>query len=206
LLNGKANKNDIPTDYLPLSGGEMTGAVMITADSKLKIDNLNKRAILSSPLYNFGKFYVIGHRMTGNMYETQYHPNIYIDNDGELHIDNKNVYANGFYIGSKRVLVQGDVDDKADKSELNSYIQYSAISNDLTDNSTSKVASAYSANRLRTLINNLASNFSEVQKQYVKNATIEDDVLTITKHDDYGDSTITFKGGGGTKVVWEVWE
>jgi hypothetical protein len=203
--NDLSDKPNIPTDYLPLSGGEMTGAVMITADSKLKIDNLNKRAILSSPLYNFGKFYVIGHRMTGNMYETQYHPNIYIDNDGELHIDNKNVYANGFYIGSKRVLVQGDVDDKADKSELGSYIKYSAISNDLTDNSTSKVASAYSANKLRTLINNLSSNFSEVQKQYVKNATIEDDVLTITKHDDYGDSTITFKGGGGSKLYWREW-
>lgn len=89
---------------------------------------------------------------------------------------------------------------KADQSDLNNCVKYDDIEDSTGSTSTRKVLSA---NQGRILNNYIQQMWAKLPDEYIKKATVSDNLLILTNQDD---ENTTFGGGGGSKVIWEVWE
>ena len=66
-----------------------------------------------------------------------------------------------------------------------------------------KKANQTSLDTTNSTVTTLSNKVAVIEQGYIAEATVSNDILTITKNDG---TKFTFEGGGGSKVIWEVWE
>ena len=78
--------------------------------------------------------------------------------------------------------------------------QTSLDATNATINSLNEVVSGKANN---STVTTLSNKVAAIEQGYIKDATVSNNKLSITKSDG---SSFEFEGGGGSKVIWEVWE
>lgn len=216
LLEQKANKNEIPD-----VSAFVTKAVSDLENYYTKSQTYTQEEVnnLVSAIPKF-KIEVVTSLPTSNINETT----IYLLKTSTTETGNlytEYIYTNGAWesLGTQTLDLSGYVTEtelankgyattsalnsglarKANQSALNNCVKYDDIEDGTGSTSTRK---ALSANQGRILNNYIQQMWAKLPDEYIKKATVSDNLLILTNQDD---ENVTFGGGGSGQIVLRRW-